>query len=67
MRLDLIEMSKVIVHTLQVFDKIRGRRRISHRKWKLSVVPRKLRYPPEKLSFQFSPILAFGGGVIRGR
>jgi len=45
----------------------RGRRRISHWKWKLSFVPRKLKYPPEKLSFQFSPILAFRGGVIRGR
>ena len=45
----------------------RGQRRRSHWKWKISFVPWKLRYPPEKLSFQFSPILAFGGGVIRGR
>jgi len=44
-----------------------GRRRISHWKWKLTFVPRKLRYPPEKLSFQFSPILAFTGLILRKR
>jgi len=33
-----------------------------HRKWKLKFVPR----PPEKLSFQFWPILGYGVGVIRG-
>jgi len=49
------------------FTRDRGRRRISHWKWTLSFVPRKLRYPPKKRSFQFSPILAFWGGVIRGR
>jgi len=32
----------------------RERRRRSHWNWKLRIVPRILRYPPEKLSFQFS-------------
>ena len=45
----------------------RERRRISHWKWKLRFVLRKLRHPPKKLRFQFLKILAFGGGVIRGR
>jgi len=42
-----------------------GRRRISHWKWKLSYVPQKLRYPPKKMFFQFSPILAFTGLFLR--
>jgi len=33
---------------------VRERRRICHWNWKLRIVPQILRYPPEKLSFQFS-------------
>jgi len=44
----------------------RERRRISHSNWKLKFVPRILRYPPEKLSFQFPLNSGLGGGVIRG-
>jgi len=36
-------------------------RRISHWKWKLRFLPRKLWYPPKKLRFQFLKILAFTG------
>jgi len=42
----------------------RERRRISHWKWKLSFVPRTLRYPLEKSSFQFSPNFGFRGGPV---
>jgi len=44
----------------------RERRRISHWNWKLSFVPRILRYSPEKLTFQIPLNSELGDGVVRG-
>ena len=54
-------------HTVQAHDMPESSEGCLTEKKKHRFVPRKLRYPPKKLRFQVLKILAFGGGVIRGR